>query len=417
MINCYKINDEKFKSIYFSVNFTMNSDEQEISQNAILASVLSKSSKKFKNQSEIEKYLNNLYGATFDVNVEKFGDLYNIEFSIECVNKKFLPNNEDVVKDSLKFLHSMIYEQDLSFDSEIVNREKEYILDRIRAKKDDKLKYGVIKTEELMCAPDNFSVFLYGSEEYVKNTTSAELYNRYLGMLNNSCITVIVSGNLSGYDDIETEIKDIFSDANSKFSYNELDYDTHNVNGDKNNIEEINEKSDTNQSVITFGLRVKDATCDDFFVLNLYNVILGATPSSKLFQNFREKESLAYTVRSRFYRFKSIIIIYAGIEEKNYEKAKQVIEKELEDMKNAKISDEEFNASKSSIIADLAEWKDSKIALSKMLISNLFVYHNTNMTIETMIEKIKEVTLEDIVNVANKINVEKIFLLGGETNE
>ena len=155
MINCYKINDEKFKSIYFSVNFTMNSNEQEISQNAILASVLSKSSKKFKNQSEIEKYLNNLYGANFDVNVEKFGDLYNIEFSIECVNKKFLPNNEDVVKYSLKFLHSMIYEQDLSFDSEIVNREKEYILDRIRSKKDDKLKYGVIKTEELICAPDN----------------------------------------------------------------------------------------------------------------------------------------------------------------------------------------------------------------------------------------------------------------------
>ena len=81
------------------------------------------------------------------------------------------------------------------------------------------------------------SVFLYGSEEYVKNTTSAELYNRYLGMLNSSCITVIVSGNLSGYDDIETEIKDIFSDANSKFSYNELDYDTHNVNLDKNKTE------------------------------------------------------------------------------------------------------------------------------------------------------------------------------------
>ena len=54
----------------------MNSNEKEISENAVLASLLSKSCKKYKSQTEIEKYMYKLYGAAFEVNVEKYGDLY-----------------------------------------------------------------------------------------------------------------------------------------------------------------------------------------------------------------------------------------------------------------------------------------------------------------------------------------------------
>ena len=151
--------------------------------------------------------------------------------------------------------------------------------------------------------------------------------------------------------------------------------------------------------------------------LSLYNAILGSTPSSKLFQNFREKESLAYTVRSRYYRFKYIFVIYAGIEKENYSKAKDVIKKQIDDIKEKKVTNEEFNAAKESIIADLKEWDDSKVALSKMLLSNLLTYHYDGVTIDEMIEKMKKVTLEDVVNVANKIVLEKIFLLGGAANE
>ena len=52
-----------------------------------------------------------------------------------------------------------------------------------------------------------------------------------------------------------------------------------------------------------------------------------------------------------------------------------------------------------------------------MLLSNLLTYHYDGVTIDEMIEKMKKVTLEDEVNVANKIVLEKIFLLGGAANE
>ena len=416
MNNIYKINSEKFKSVYFSINFTMPVNKRQISENALLSAVLGKSNKKFKTQKEIQMYLYSLYGANFDIGIEKFGDLYNIEFRGECINKKYLPNNTDVVNEVLEFLYDAIYNPNVlngAFDEEVVEREKDFILNKIREVKDDKLRYGIRKMEELMCKDEPFSTYVYGDEEDIYKITSSDLYKRYNEVISNSCITFIISGNLLGYEDIEEKVNNIFNNKLvSKLNYKELIY-----NQKLNHIQEVVEESQqTTQSVLSYGLRINNPNSNDFYKLSVYNALLGGTPSSKLFQNFREKESLAYTVRSRYYRFKDIIIIYAGIQKENYEKAKLVLENEINKIKDGEISDEEFEASKKSIISDLKEWNDSKIALSKMFISNLFSLKNDSLTLEQMVDKFEKVTKQDIIDIAGKITIEKIYFLGGENN-
>ena len=418
MINIQKINDKKFKSIYFSFNYTINANKKEMTESAILASIMSKSSRKYNSQKQIEKYLGNLYNTLFDVNVEKIGDLYNIEFKLECINKKYLPDNIDVVSDALKFLYDMIYDQSVEngrFDENLVNREKEYIKDKIKEQKDEKLKYGILKMEQILSKDEPFATSVFGDENQIDKITLNYIYNRYINVLNDSCINISISGNLDGYDNIEEIVKNIFNEKiNSSVNAKDLVYDKHIDDSNKKDINETYETQQTTQSVITFGMRIRNSTTDDFFALNVYNAILGSTPSSKLFQNFREKESLAYTVRSRYYRFKSIIIIYAGIQKKNYEKAKEVVEKQIKDMEDGNITDIEFNAAKDSLVSDLVEWNDSKMSLAKMLFVNAFT--NTNYTLNEMIEKIQKVSLQDVINVAKKITLEEIYLLGGEAD-
>ena len=416
MNNIYKINSEKFKSIYFSINFTMPVNKRLISENALLSAVLGKSNKKFKTQKEIQMYLYSLYGANFDIGIEKFGDLYNIEFRGECINKKYLPNNTDVVNEVLEFLYDAIYNPNVlngAFDEEVVEREKDFILNKIREVKDDKLRYGIRKMEELMCKDEPFSTYVYGDENDIYKITSSDLYKRYNEVISNSCITFIISGNLLGYEDIEEKVNNIFNNKLvSKLNYKDLIYNQK-LN---HNQEVVEESQQTTQSVLSYGLRINNPNSNDFYKLSVYNALLGGTPSSKLFQNFREKESLAYTVRSRYYRFKDIIIIYAGIQKENYEKAKLVLENEINKIKDGEISDEEFEASKKSIISDLKEWNDSKIALSKMFISNLFSLKNDSLTLEQMVDKFEKVTKQDIIEIAGKITIEKIYFLGGENN-
>lgn len=410
----YKINHEKFKSIYISYNFTMDiNDTKYFSYYAVLASLMAKSSKKYATQKEIEKYLNSLYGANFDVNIEKLGDLYNLEFRIEFINKKYLPDNEELLEKILNFLEEMIYNPaEWSVDN--IDREKQFVLERINERKDEKLKYGIQRAEELLCKGEPFGTYLYGEKEVVEKITLEDIKIAYKELIK-SCVTVIVSGNIDGYLDIEEKLNKIFSKYdNNDIKVQDLKY---NNNQDKAfEYEEVKEYQDTTQSVLSMGLRIKDCNEQDFYALNLYNAILGVTPSSKLFQNVREKESLAYTVRSRYYRFKNILVIFAGINKENYEKAVLVIKEQLEDMRQGKITDDEFTSAKDSLLADLLEWNDSKIAMEKMKLSNLIAFKDENITIEIMRNKIKDISMSDVIEVANKVQLEKIFILGGEDN-
>ena len=270
------------------------------------------------------------------------------------------------------------------------------------------------RAEELLCQGEPFGTFLYGEKEVVENIALEDIKTAYSELIKN-CVTVIISGNLDEYSDIEEKIESKFaSHILNDIKVQELQYN--NNTGKEFKYEEVKEYQDTTQSVLSMGLRINDCNEQDFYALNLYNAILGVTPSSKLFQNVREKESLAYTVRSRYYRFKNILVIFAGINKENYEKAVAVIKEQLEDMKNGNITDVEFNSAKDSLLADLLEWNDSKVAMEKMKLSNLIAFKDENITIDMMREKIQNVTLEDVIKVANKVKLEKIFILGGEDN-
>ena len=415
-MNIYKVNNNKFKSIYISYNFTQEVNDTKIfSSYAVLASLMAKSSKSYPTQKDIEKYLNSLYGANFDVNIEKLGDLYNLEFRIEFVNKKFIPSKEELLEKILLFLKEMIYNP-AQWTQDVFKREKDFILQRINERKDEKLKYGIQRAEELLCKDEPFGTYLYGEEDVVKNLSLKDIKDAYSTLINDS-ITVIVSGNLDGYDSIDSEIEKIFKQYDKNFNTN-IENLKYNIKRQENyKYEEVKEIQDTTQSVLSLGLRIKECTPKDFYVLNVYNAILGTTPSSKLFQNVREKESLAYTVRSRYYRFKDIIVIYAGINKENYKKALDVIKIQLEDIKNGNITDIEFKSARDSLLADLIEWKDSKVAMAKMKLSNLIAFKDADISIDQMREEIKNVKIEDIINISKKIEVEKVFLLGGEIDE
>ena len=408
--------DSKFKSIYISYNFVFKIDTKDYSSNAILTNILAKGCSKYKTEKEIEEYLAYLYGTAFDVECQKIGDLYNIEFKLSFVNKEFIPGKEDVLSSVLDFLYEIIYNpliEDGKFSNSIFEREKENIIEKIISRKDDKLKYGVLRAEELLCENERFSNYIYGTENEAKCLKNEDILKAYNHMIETSNVNIIVTGNLDGYENIEDIIKSKFNNKiKINIPYEELIKELN----EKQNISfrEIVERIPTMQSVIGIGIRCNDINKQDIYTINVFNSILGGTPSSKLFQNVREKESLAYTTRSRYNRFKDAILMYAGIEESNFEKAKSVMLEQFDLMKKGEITDIEITSAKESLINDVKEYVDSKIIIAKQKLIN--VMENDNDTIEDVINKIKAVTIEDVVNISYKMEIKLIYLLGGEDN-
>ena len=61
-------------------------------------------------------------------------------------------------------------------------------------------------------------------------------------------------------------------------------------------------------------------TDDDYIPLVVFNSVFGAGAHSKLFNNVREKLSLAYYASSQVEKFKGMLVVNAGIEFCNFQK-------------------------------------------------------------------------------------------------
>lgn len=141
----------------------------------------------------------------------------------------------------------------------------------------------------------------------------------------------------------------------------------------------------------------------------MYNTILGGGANSKLFQNVREKASLAYSAGSSYIRRKNAILVQTGIEIKNYDKAVKIVEEQIEDMKNGKISDDEFNAAKQLIVSSIELIEESKEDMITFYFDqNLF---EENLSVEDYKNSIKNVTKEQVIEVAQKVEEDTIYFL------
>lgn len=414
-MNIEKIIDEKFKSIYISYNFTIPMKKKEMfSYNALLGAIMQKGAKNYLNLKSIENKLSMLYGATYDINVDKYGDLYNFQFRMNFINRKFLPDNEELLDEVLDFLYEMIYNPKDWTDDEI-EREKEFILEKINERRDEKLAYASQKMEEILCKDEPYGTYIFGDEKIVKSATKEDLKNAYENIIG-STVNVYVAGNLNGYEDIEKTIEEKFaSKVTNTQKLEDLPTDNTKINSKEHIYTKDSEPQDIVQSAISLGGYIKGITVEDSLPLAIFNGIFGVTPSCKLFQNVREKASLCYTISAKILKLKGLIIVYAGINAQNYEKAVSLIKEQLEDMKKGNFTDEELQCSIDSAIASLRDVRESKYLSCMFKYSNKIAYKK-DMSFEEIEEAYKKITREDIIRVANKIEFTNEFIIGGVQN-
>jgi predicted Zn-dependent peptidase len=125
-------------------------------------------------------------------------------------------------------------------------------------------------------------------------------------------------------------------------------------------VRRVEEKMNVSQGKLNIGLNAPSTFGDDSYPAALvYNGVLGAFPHSKLFQNVREKASLAYYASSRYDGHKGMIMIQTGIEPEKYEQSLGIILDQLEQIRAGQISGEEMEQTKTMIASQLREFQDS----------------------------------------------------------
>lgn len=410
-IDLHLIETNKFKTNLLAVFLTTPLQKETVTKNALIPAVLRRGSQNMKTQDEISIALEEMYGASFDCGIDKIGDDQVLKFYLETINNEFLPEQEDNLKKAIGILLEVVFNPLLEnnhFDNEYVEGEKNNLKQVIEGRKDSKAAYASERCIEEMYKNKPYSLYKYGNVEDLQNINSDDLYEQYKTLINNCKIDIFISG------DIKENVKEnIFNNENIKnLNDREAKYIINNKENRKKEEkqeQEISDSMDVNQGKLIIGLDILQENDNDKYTALVYNAILGGTPTSKMFQNVREKNSLAYTASSSFIRQKANIFIKCGIDIPNYKKALEIIKEQLEDMKKGEFTDANIDEAKNNIISTIKFIPDEQdTELMYYFSQELSGYE---MSYENYINKVNEIKKEDIVELAKRIQINTIYFL------
>ncbi|MEC5422629.1 pitrilysin family protein [Virgibacillus sp. C22-A2] len=416
-LNLHLIKSKKYKTINIVAKIKAPLTRETITHRALLPYILKQGTKSYPSRKEFQLKLDELYGAVLSVDGSKKGENHLITIRLEVANEKFIPKETSIIDEAIELFSEILFQPNSTgeaFEKSIVEREKDTLRQKISSIKDDKMSFANMRLIDEMCEGEAYQLHVHGYEEDLDELSAADLYAYYKTMLTEDQLDIYVLGDFD-----EHELKDKLTRSMKR--------DSAIVNNERNNMEhkhiekenEVIEKQEIQQAKLHIGYRTHTTFSDeDYFALQVFNGIFGGFPSSKLFVNVREKNSLAYYASSRIESQKGLLLVFSGIAPDDFEKARDIIRLQLTAMKDGDFSDTDVNETKELIVNQLLETMDHPQGLIELLYQQ--VLGNKEITPEQLIENIKKVRKDDVVKVAGKIEEDTLYLLtseGGSSNE
>lgn len=394
-----KIQTKKIKTNVYALYLTIPMKSEDITYNALIPTILKRGCEKYTDQLKISKKLEEMYDATLGIGISKTGNNEVLKFYIESLNNNYIPKNEDLSKTSIEMLLNIVMHPLIingKFDEDYVRQEKENLKKVIQSRKDNKDTYANNRLLEEMFKEQPFGQYKFGKIEEIEKITSEKLYQKYKELISKSKKNLYIVGDISDLDIERYQIKEKENDIIKEFPV------TKTV---KEKI--VKESGDVTQGKLVIGLNTPNIENEK---IALYNTILGRGANSKLFLNVREKEGLAYSAGSTYLKRNNTILIISGIEITKYDKAIEVIKKQLEDIKNGNITEKEMKDAKQFINSGLNLINESS--------ENMIEYdfdkelYSEEKDIEKYRAKIEKITKNDIEEIAKQITINTIYFLG-----
>lgn len=404
------IENSKFKTNTLSIFFHIPLKRETVTKAALLPSVLKRGTEKYPEFKLLTRHLADLYSASCGGGIRQKGDGEVLYFTIEYVADAYI--GENLTTKAAEFLRELVFRpllKDGGFLPEYVESEKTNLKNAILGLINDKKEYADVKCRESMFGTDGYGMFEAGYTEDLEEITPQNLYAFYQDVLANAKADIFVGGTLS-----EESIHTICEILTPELKPRQASaVKTEPAVPVREKAQEIVEKIPVAQSKLAIGLRcgVKP-TSKEYYALMLGSCIFGGSPFSKLFNNVREKLSLAYYAACRTDRLKSVMMISSGIETKNFQKAYDEIMAQLDAMKQGEFTEGELAAAKKYLANGLTAMNDSMRTLEDYYLSQGIL--GQNQSPEALIDCLNQVTISEIQAVMKQVTVDTVYFLKGE---
>ena len=405
--NVYLMKTNKFKSIFISLVLINDFDKDYLLKNFVLRKLLTTSSKSLKDETEVTKKVCDLYNSGIVISNSIVNNVISTNVDMEVLEDKY--TEEGLFYNALDYFFDSIFNPNIingKFEKnnyDLVIKSVQEYFDR---QKESKVGYAYDNAYALM-DEENLKYPLNGKKEDLININEKVMADYYKDFIKNANANLFIIGNI----DEKALIHYLKNNKNIKFYENENKY-ANCIFKENTKIKIGETKEKNNQSILILIYKIINLTKRERnVILPVFTRIFGGYSNSRLFKQVREKNSLCYNIRSSFSRTSSTMTIESGISSKNKDKVIELINKELDEIKNGNITDDEFNEAINFRKKNLKQFDDYIDSLSCIEQSSI-LFDNDNLIKRR--KEVDTVTKDEISKLANKIQLNVEYILKGD---
>ncbi|MCW9708931.1 M16 family metallopeptidase [Fodinibius salsisoli] len=290
-----------------------------------------------------------------------------------------------------------------SFPEDEIQKEKNVVIEEMKMYRDSPKDYLLEEFSAHLFNGHPLGRSTLGHEESVSAFSREDLYQYMTDRYQPSNLLVAVAGNVD-HDQVVELVSEVFAEIESKplkeLDQTLTDYET----------KKIKLSRPIEQTHLIMGRRGLDYDHDDKYQLLLANTVLGGGMSSRLHQNVREQYGYCYTITSfnQSYKDTGMYGIYVGTDEEYVEHVRDLIQKELDKLKEEPIPEKELFEAKSQLKGKLLLSLESMSSRMRRLAKSE-IYFNRYITLDELIENIDGVQSDEVQHFAQNFFQGEIF--------
>lgn len=401
----------QFKTVSVLVSFCSPVQLATLTTRSLLADLLETSSAMYPTQTALAAVLSNMYGANFNTNVTKMGNLAQFQFALTLANGRYLEGQPNLLADGFHFLNEVMLNPLVStqngitgFDQQTFDRQKENLAIALRAVSDDKMLYARLQAQRLHFGDTAAAYPSAGRLVDVESLTAQSVYNEYRRILTDDEVFIYVMGDVDA-DEVATLLDSFdLTDRPSISRQITIPQET-----PSNVTRKVEHQSITQAKLdLVYNLPVHYGD-NQYFAAQVFNGLFGGTPLSLLFTNVREKKSLAYYANSGINFFNQTLLVQAGIDGEQAVTVQQIIGEQLADLASGKFSVDRMSQVKETLINQREAAQDApRLVVGSELLGDLTA---SPMAVSDWIDGINAVTAQDVAAIAQQTSLATSYLL------
>ena len=293
-----------------------------------------------------------------------------------------------------------------TIDEKELEKEKDVIVEEIKMYKDspDDMVFELNYADSIN---GQYGKPIIGTEKSVKGFSAEEIRKYYKERYTKDNILIVVSGNFDENEIVQKineyfgKLKDTKIDRREKIDFS--------FNSGKKTV-----SKDINQVNICISHQSENYNSENKIYIDVLANIIGGSMSSRLFQEIREKNGLAYSVYTynQYYLSGGLTSTYIGTNLENYEKAIEITLSEFKKLRENGVTEDELQKAKNKYMSRISFAMENP--RSRMgILGNYYIRKNEILNAEKLKNQVNAVKLEDVNNFANTRYLEEnITILG-----